>query len=396
MRPQRLTSAAALIGVFVLVCASLCAQRPSSGKSLSLSASEAHSSPLRLVSIGPAPVYQDMLGLRTNGWLGSDDGESIILSKNKTLWLFGDTFIGPLSNGVRVAGAPMIHSSIAIQDRAKSPPDCLTFFWRKTDGRPASFFPHQAGTPGDYYWVTKGVMLKGQLFLFAWCISGGDAQGLFGWKEAGSALLRVSNPLQSPEYWVQKASPLRLPTGDSFHSALVLQPPYLYLYGIVQPRQTALARVRIADLLKGKLTEAYEYWVNGPQGPQWGKEPTHCVPQFLPVNSECSVQYEPAWKLYTCFTYDVFNPHIFLTTAKKVTGPWSRPEPIYTVPEHKRFSFPIMAYAVRQHPELSTRPGEVILTYATNVPDSERQLFTPEGKDVYVHRFVRAQLELNP
>jgi hypothetical protein len=54
-----------------------------------------------------------------------------------------------------------------------------------------------------------------------------------------------------------------------------------------------------------------------------------------------------------------------------------------------------MSYAVRQHPELSTKTGEVILTYATNVPNSETELFTAEGKEVYVHRFVRAQFELN-
>jgi sialate O-acetylesterase len=356
----------------------------------------APSNPLRLVSIGPDPVYQDMLGLRTNGWLGSDDGESIVLSKDESLWLFGDTFIGPLRNGVRVAGAPMIHSTIAIQDRTKRPPDCLKFYWKENHGRPESFFPHQAGTPGDYYWVTKGVLLKGELFLFAWCISGGEAQGLFGWKEAGSALIRVPNPLEPPVQWVQKVFPLKLAPGTSFHSALLVQPPYVYLYGIVQPRQTALARIRIGDLIAGKLTEAYEYWVNGTQGPHWGKEATNCVPQFQPVNSECTVHYEPAWKLYTCFTYDIMSPELFLTTSRSVTGPWSKPRPIYTVPEYKRFSFPIMAYAVRQHPELSTRPGEIILTYATNIPNSERELFTPEGKDVYVHRFVRAEFELNP
>ena len=352
--------------------------------------------PLRLISIGPDPVYKDMLGLRTSGWLGSDDGESIVLSSEKTLWLFGDTFIGSLSNGVRVAGAPMIHGTIAIQDRAKPPADCLTFYWKEERGKPASFFPHQPSTPGDYYWVTKGVMLKGELFLFAWCISGGEAEGLLGWKEAGSALIRISNPLDPPERWLQKAYPLQLASGNTFHAALIVQEPYVYMYGIVQPpRQTALARIRTADLVKGKLTEAYEFWVSGPQGPHWGAQATNCVPQFLPVNSECTVHYEPAWKLYTCFTYDVFSPEIFLTTAKQVTGPWSKPEPIYRVPEHGQFSFPIMSYAVRQHPELSTKPGEVILTYATNVPNSERELFTPEGKDVYVHRFVRAQFELN-
>jgi hypothetical protein len=392
---QQLT--AARLGLFCLLAIPLGAQTPARKDSpvpeKSYTLPKDH--PLRLVSIQPDRVYRDMLGLRTNGWLGSDDGDSIVLSREKILWLFGDTFIGPLSNGVRVTRAPMINSTIAIQDRTKSPPDCLIFYWKDKDGKPASFFPHQAGTPGDYYWVTKGVMLEGELFLFAWCITGGDAQGLFNWKEAGSALIRVPNPLEPPERWVQKAYPLKLGQGITFHSALLVRQPYLYLYGIVQPRQTALARVRMDDLLKGKLTEAYDYWVNGPQGAHWGAEATNCVPQFLPINSECSVHYEPAWKLYVCFTYDVFSPEIFLTTAKQPTGPWSKPVPIYSVPEHRRFSFPIMSYAVRQHPELSSKPGEIILTYATNTPKSEDELFTAEGKDIYVHRFVRAQFELN-
>jgi Domain of unknown function (DUF4185) len=337
-----------------------------------------------------------MLGLRTNGWLGSDDGESIVLSKQKTLWLFGDTFIGPLSNGVRVAGAPMIHGTIAIQDRTKPPPDCLTFYWKHANGKPSSFFPHEPGIPGDYYWVTKGVLLDKQLFLFAWCISGGEAKGLVGWRVAGTAMIRVPNPFDSPDRWMQKAAALKLPPRDSFISALVLKEPYLYLYGIVEPRQTALARVRIADLLRGKLTEAYEYWVNGGAAPHWAPEPTNCAAQFLPVNSECSVQYQAQWNLYTCFTYDVFQPEIFLSTAPDLTGPWSKPLPVYRVPEHDRFPFPIMSYAVRQHPELSTRPGEIILSYATNTPESEDQLFTPLGKDIYVHRFLRVQLARNP
>ena len=50
---------------------------------------------------------------------------------------------------------------------------------------------------------------------------------------------------------------------------------------------------------------------------------------------------------------------------------------------------------MRQHPELSTKPGEIILSYATNVPESMAELFTEEGKDLYVHKFLRVQLELN-
>ncbi len=351
--------------------------------------------PLRLVSIGVDPVYKDMLGMRTNGWLGSDANESIVLSDKRTLWLFGDTFIGPLRNGARVPGAPMVNSTIGLQDRAKPPPDCMTFYWKEKDGNPASFFPHQAGTPGEYYWVTKGTMLGSELFLFAWCI-GGDAQNPAGFKEFGSALIRIPNPLDPPAQWIQKAYTLNLEKGNSFHSALFVKPPFVYLYGIVQPRRTALARVRIEDLRNGRLAEAYEYWVTGPKGPHWGKQAKDCVPQFLPVNSECVVHYELAWDLYTCFTYDAFGgPEIYLTTARELTGPWSKPAPIYWVPEHHLFSFPIISYAVRQHPQLSTKPGEVVLSYITNVPGSTTEHFTEEGKELYVTRFLRVQLELN-
>jgi hypothetical protein len=351
--------------------------------------------PLRLVSIQPDPVYGDLLAMRTNGWLGSDVGESIVLSPKKTLWLFGDTFIGSLSNGMRVPGAAMVNSSIAIQDRTQAPPDGMTFYWKQQNGKPASFFPHQDGTPGCYYWVCKGVMLRGELFLFGWGICTDDTNGL-GFREEGTVLIRISNPLDPPERWVQKVSTLELGRGNNFHTAVLAKGPYLYLYGIVQPRQTALARVRIKDLRQGRLAEAYEYWVNGPAGPHWGKQATNCVPQFLPVCSECVVHYEPAWKLYTCFTYDAFSPEIYVTVARDLKGPWSKPAPIYWVPEHHRFSFPIISYAVRQHPELSHKPGGIVLTYATNVGGSMKEHFTEEGKDLYVHRFLRIQLELNP
>jgi hypothetical protein len=104
------------------------------------------------------------------------------------------------------------------------------------------------------------------------------------------------------------------------------------------------------------------------------------------------VNYDDACGCYLCFTYSPFRPDIFLTTAKELTGPWSRPKSIYQIPEHRQFSFHIISYAVRQHPELATRPGEIILTYVTNVPDDVGQLFTKAGSEIYVPRFLRLQL----
>jgi predicted amidohydrolase len=353
---------------------------------------------LRLVSIAPEPTYTAMLAMRDNGWLGSDVGESVALSDDRLLWLFGDTFVGSRQNGIRVKGARMINNSIAIQDRKKAPPDCVTFYWKQNHGRPASFFPHQEGTPGGYYWPTAAVLLRGELFVYAWCFSNEQGRG---WKGHGTVLIRVSNPHDPPDQWVQKVFPLELPNDSSFHTAVYVEDPYVYFYGLVRPypllgiRQTALARARIDDLLRGGLAEVYQYWVNGPQGPHWSDQCVNCVPQFSPPNTECVVHYEPEWDLYTCFTYRVGGSSIYLTTAREVTGPWSQPVPIYSMPEHGNFSFVVLCYAVRQHPELSTKPGEVILSYATNAIGGVKPLFTEEGKDVYVHRFLRVQLELN-
>ncbi|MCD6384675.1 hypothetical protein J7M23_02755, partial [Candidatus Sumerlaeota bacterium] len=83
------------------------------------------------------------------------------------------------------------------------------------------------------------------------------------------------------------------------------------------------------------------------------------------------------------------------TTAKRLTGPWSKPVCIYEIPEHDAVSFDIISYAVRPHPELSTQPGELIITYATNSWGSITPLLTPEGLGIYYPRFIRVQLALN-
>jgi hypothetical protein len=64
------------------------------------------------------------------------------------------------------------------------------------------------------------------------------------------------------------------------------------------------------------------------------------------------------------------------------------------VPEHAR-SFPTSSYAARPHPEFSTKPGELIISYATNVNTMDLDpLFTKEGSEIYYPRFIRVQFEL--
>ena len=346
--------------------------------------------PLQLVSIGVDPVYADMLAPRAAGWIGSDVAHSIPLGNDKILWLFGDTFIGTVTDNKRDLGAAFINNSIAIQDLSSGPPGTVQFYWGSSN---TSFFPHQSGTPGSFYWPTMGTMIGNELFLFCYSVTFGG--GGLGFTLANTTLIRVPNPLDSPELWVKNAYDLGIDNSAmGLHSAVIVEESYLYMMGYDGMGNMALARADVQDLLDGGLSEVFEYWVQGSSGPEWGDTPANLVPLFSPSNTETDIHYEPSWDRYIVTTYGVFSPTIYLTTAKDLTGPWSESVCIYDVPEHETVSFDIISYAVRPHPELSTKPGELVISYATNSLGTIAPLFTEEGLAIYWPRFIRVQLEL--
>lgn len=341
--------------------------------------------PVQLISVEVDPVYADMFLPRASGWLGSDVAHSIPLSPEKNLWLFGDTLIGTIEDSRRNLDA-FINNSIAIQDLTSSPPTNVEFFWGPGN---TSFFPHKPGTPGNFYWPTMGTMIDGELFIFCYSVTSGL-------NVDNAVLIRIPNPQDPPPNWIQNVYDLGIDnTVMGFHSAVIVRGAYLYMMGYDGSGNMVLARAAISDLLAGGLSEVFEYWVEGPNGPEWSDTPTNLVPLFSPAVTETDIHYEPAWDRYFVTTYNPFTPTIYLTTAKRLTGPWSEPVCIYEVPEHEAVSFDIISYAVRPHPELSTQPGELIITYATNSWSSLTPLLTPEGLGIYYPRFIRVQLALN-
>src|SRR5579885_2950424 len=65
---------------------------------------------------------------RTEGWTGADCAGSVDLGDGRTLWMFGDTWVGK-----RQPGAQMVNNSIAVHPTDKSAP------WRPPDPRRVQF-----------------------------------------------------------------------------------------------------------------------------------------------------------------------------------------------------------------------------------------------------------------
>src|SRR5262245_38438303 len=91
--------------------------------------------PFTIDSARPLPALTAKFS-RTEGWTGSDGAYSIPLGPKRTLWLFGDTWIGRVENGKRT-NSRMINNSAAWQELGDSQAP-LRFFWDESGKEPAA------------------------------------------------------------------------------------------------------------------------------------------------------------------------------------------------------------------------------------------------------------------
>lgn len=347
--------------------------------------------PVSVVSVQADPLFDPMLMPRAEGWLGSDAAWSIPLDENRILWLFGDTLLGK-TNGNRRGLDHFINNTIAIQDTSEGLPGSVEYYWQGDAANPHAFFMPENGE--GYLWPGIGTMLDGELFLFLYTVAPG---GNVGFQLGKTVMVRVENPLDPPGQWRQISRVL--PFGSStqgFNSALHREGKYLYLMGYddeienTSGRQAVLARACVESLVAGDYDQAFEFWVQNESGLEWGDTPENLVPLFTPGVTETGIQHFPEWGLYFCTTYPIFNGDIQITTAPELTGPWRKPVTIYRIPEHHEGNY--LSYAVKAHPELSTRLGEVILTYVVNGAWVLEPVL--ENINVYYPRFLRLQFDI--
>ncbi len=326
----------------------------------------------------------DRLFRRDPRWVGSDGAWSIALGRDRTLWLFGDSWVDTTARHTR-RGARMIRNSIAIQEGADPSTASITFYWgRAAGGGPASFFPEE-GT--SWFWPGHGIRVGQNVIVFL-CRVLPSRSGL-GFSPAGWEAVMIRDPDAEPPRW--RVSRLRAPQnalGVAIGSAGVLrQGEFVYAFSSlepVSPHPMYLVRWRAGDLARGDLTRL-EWW-GGPDGgwlPDTSSRPRH--PVFLNGQSELSVHLDSLRRQFLSFQTVGFGAaDVAVRAADDIAGPWSDARIIYRPPEFHRRD--IMIYAGKAHPQL--RGADVVLTYATNSFD-----FADQFADslLYYPRFVRLQ-----
>ena len=314
------------------------------------------SAPASLTGSGWRETGEDALFHQEPRWLGADGAFTIDLGGDRTLWLFGDTFIATSAADVRTEST-MVRNSVAVMTGRDPAMATMQFAWH--DGSPPDSFFAEDGA--HWFWPTDGVRVPdGPLVVFLSEIAATPGQGL-GFAGAGYRAVAVADPSGPPSGW----QPATIPTSPAPFDATaaiacsVVDGDHLVaLVADTDAHHEHLARWPLATLASD--ASAPEWW----DGSRWRADATD-PPAVFDGSTECSLQQvDGLWAYVDSEGFGAST--IGIRTAPALTGPWSDATSVFTPPEDSAPS--PFVYAGKGHAILATHePGaNLVVTYADN------------------------------
>lgn len=333
----------------------------------------------------PRFPYQD-------GWLGGDGAYSAPLSATRSVWLFGDTFVGRPGQVDRV-GAALVRNSVGVSE-CRDGRFAIDYAWgADPSGAPRAFLAR----PGDtgWWWLFGAVVHDGALWIGLLEVEAAAPRGPLAlpFRYTGTSLARIANPHDEPRRWRVEIVPLA--RSETVHpvSAFAVAEPWLYLFGFVDAGEArhprVLFRVPLAALAARAPDPAgaLETWTgDGRWTP--GFHPERAAVVMEDNASEMSVRHHREAGLWVAlYNYpdvaDEFpdappSDAVYARTAPAPEGPWSERRLVFRIPELAPDpSVPrdphLGCYAAKEHGQFS-RPGSVTFTYVCNLfggPDAD-------------------------
>jgi hypothetical protein len=345
-----------------------------------------------MATAAPWPAA-DALFRRDPGWLGTDDAYSVPLGDGRTLWLFGDTFLGRGEDGRAAAG--FVANTVGVQTGLD--PSTALLARRPVDAAAGAMFP--ADVDGEWLWPLDGVRLGSALLVFLMRVrssrpdlpSGADAwaaEGSLGFFDVVGATARFVADADAPlAQW--RPTPAALPdaAGAVLGTAVLVDGEHLLAWA-QRSGDALLARWPVADAAAGRLIRPQ--WWCGAQG--WTDDVAAAVAAVEDVPTEFTVHRHDDRRLLLIQVGDPIGRGVVeLRTASRPEGPWSAPVEVYRPPETGRPD--TLCYAGKAHPELvpsDSGDGELVVTYASI---RTTRAATLADESVYWPRFARVDVD---
>ncbi len=287
------------------------------------------------------------------GWTGADSTYSVRLPDGRIVWIFSDTFLGPVDpDGLRPKDTPFINNCFVVQQGSR-----LSTVHGGTAGEPAALLPPD----GDaWYWAGAGMLGAGTLNVtYHQFHRTGDGPLDFGWQR--SVLARFN--IRTLVLLDVTELPSTVPNLESA-SWLSRRGAHTYIYRVEDlgpDKYLHVARVPGDD-----LRQDWQFC----SGEGWSGDQTASARLLRGVSNEYSVTpFGGGYLLVTQDTTELLSPKIVAYWAPTPVGPFTDRTLIYTTPETGAggtyHNGNIFTYNPHVHPELSRR-DRLVVSYNVN------------------------------
>ncbi len=279
-----------------------------------------------------------------DGWTGGDATYSIQLPDGRTIWLFGDTFLGTVNpDGSRPGGIPFLNNTLVVTRGS----NFNTFYGGSAEQPEAFVKPPQAD---DWYWPNDPTLYDGKIQLLLSHMGRSGVGGMWDFHLESTDLVVIS-----PGDFSIDTQFVRVDDDRIFWGAAVMEDDdYTYIYGLEDVNPDKF--LHVARVAGGNLLNPWEFY----NGSGWQDSPAnHRVRNH--VSNQFAV-FREGGKYYLLTQEIIFGSRIFLYESDSPEGPWTNERVVYCTPESGGNIFTYNAFA---HPEQSM-DGDLLITYNVN------------------------------
>ncbi len=323
--------------------------------------------------------YNEYFYQKGDGFTGGDGTYSVLLPDGRTIWIFGDTFVGAVNeDNTRTKTDPIyIRNSLIVQKG-----NSFEFLYNDTGKINRSIMIPPQVLASDFeiseyeqwYWPGDGFVDNNYLKIFASEFHQVDT-GMWGFSWEGTALFTYSLPdLKETKVEIIDYG---LKNGVHYGHAVLEDEEFLYIYGLCEGK-AHVARVDITN-----VNDKWEFF----NGEVWTKNPEDSKP-MADINGSEQFSIIKLNDIYYYFTQDGgLSPEIHVYSSQKPYTGWASKKHLYTTPLDSLNS-DIFTYNAVAHPQFIDERG-ILISYNTN---SFKLSDHYKDAGIYRPRFIRVSL----
>jgi len=326
--------------------------------------------------VTPDPDFNALLRKYNGGWIAGDATFSIALPDGRTLWLFGDSFIGTVNpDSSIVTGSHFIRNCAVIQDG-----DSMRSLHGGSFASPVEFLP-SSDPDSVWYWPEHGLVENDTLKIFfsEFIIT----TGVPGWNFKYTSGYLASYSYPGIEYINKTKIPYYDLNKVCYGNAVMVDNGFTYIYGRKETDTVHhFSYPHVARVPVGNILAPWQFF----NGSSWVSDP---AASYRIGNVTVSQQYGffRQDNKYVMINQDIWlSPKIYSYTSITPQGPLNNKVLLYQTPILYPTTFTYNAFPHRQF----TSEGELLVSYNTN--GDFWQIFN--NVEIYRPMFIRVPLNM--